>query len=486
MAYGLSDTGFTVKRLNDIITELKVNAESGFASLVEPGDIVNTSDTSVLGRFIKLIAAPLADLWEAGQDVYSAFDITQATGNSLENLTLLGGVPRKSATASTVNLVCYGDYGTVIPSDSNVRSSTTGKVFSTTTGITLDESLCVAIQIAPTAVANSTAYSFTYQISGINASPVTVSITSDGSATESEIINDIIALVNASHSTYITATLVDGEALIQEVNQGYTCTFDVNTDFTISKVKKGVDAECTENGPNAQVSDSIQSIQSPVIGWNTVTNPSAAVEGTNLETDTELRSRYYTAKFQDSVNTYEAIYAALVKLDGVEQVIIYENETDIALISPPVPAHSFYPIVLGGNTQEIAQAIWDNKPAGILSHGGVTEAVIDSMGVSHDISFDRPTDVDIYVAVSVSKDSNYPTNGDDQIKEALVAYLSGFNIGEDVLFSRLYTPINSVPGHYVTDLFIDITAVPVVSANITIDYFERAVIDIANISVTSV
>lgn len=485
MAYGLSDTGFTVKRLNDIITELKVNAESGFASLVEPGDIVNTSDTSVLGRFIKLIAAPLADLWEAGQDVYSAFDITQATGNSLENLTLLGGVPRKSATASTVNLVCYGDYGTVIPSDSNVRSSSTGKAFSTTAGITLDESLCVAIQIAPTSVANSTAYSFTYQISGINASPVTVSITSDSSATESEIVNAIIALVNASHSTYITATLVDGEALIQEVNQGYTCTFDVNTDFTISKVKKGVDAECTENGPIAQVADSIQSIQSPVIGWDTVTNPSAAVEGTNLETDTELRSRYYTAKFQDSVNTYEAIYAALVKLDGVEQVIIYENETDVALISPPVPAHSFYPIVLGGNTQEIAQAIWDNKPAGILSYGNITEAVVDSQGVSHDVSFSRPTDLPIYVEVTVVTDSSYPTNGDDQIKQAVVDYINGLNIGNDVIYSRLYTPINTVAGHYITLLKVDDIYPPVSSANVTVDYYKRATITLSDVVVNS-
>ena len=53
---GLSDTGFTVKRLNDIIAELKAKAESEFASLVEPGDIVNTSDTSVLGRFIVVLS----------------------------------------------------------------------------------------------------------------------------------------------------------------------------------------------------------------------------------------------------------------------------------------------------------------------------------------------------------------------------------------------------------------------------------------------
>ena len=45
---GLTDQGFSVKRLNDIIAELrKANAQTEFASLVQPGDIVNTSDTSV-------------------------------------------------------------------------------------------------------------------------------------------------------------------------------------------------------------------------------------------------------------------------------------------------------------------------------------------------------------------------------------------------------------------------------------------------------
>lgn len=483
---GLSDTGFSVKRLNDILASLKANAETELAAFVEPGDIVNTSDTSVIGRLNKIFAAPLADLWEAAQDVYTAFDVQQATGQSLENITVLGGVARKSATATTVQMVLYGDYGTVIPADSFIKSTTTGKVFATDSEVTLDESLCVAMRIAPAAVANSTAYSFTYQISGINNSPVTVTITSDGSATESEIVNAIITEVNTNHSAYLSAVLEDSEALITIYNQNYTCTFDVNTDWDISKTKKGVSSTCTETGPNSQIANTIQSIQSPVIGWDSATNPYAAVEGNNIETDGDLRNRYTLVKFQDSLNTYEAIYAAILKLDGVEQVIIYENETDIALINPPVPPHSFYPIVLGGNSRDIAQAIWDNKPAGILSYGGVTENVIDSQNVSHDISFDRPTDVDIYIEVEVTAQDGYPANGDEQIRQALVDYINTFGIGEDVIYSRLYTPINSVPGHYVNSLLVDVVDPPVGTSNVTIDYFERAVTSTVNIVVLSV
>ena len=482
---GLSETGFSVKRLEDVIAEMRASAESEFASLVEPGDIVNTSETSVLGRWIRLTSAPIADLWEQLQNVYTAFDFQQASEQALENITLLGGVARKSATASTANMVLYGDYGTTIPADSNIRSNTTGKVFATDSEVVLNETMCVAVQISPATVSNSTAYSFTYQISGINTSPVTVSITSDSSATESEIVNAIISEVNTNHSTDLIAYLVDSEALIQIQNQAYRCTFDVNTDWDISKAKKNVTATCSETGPNEQDPNTIESIQSPVLGWNTATNPSAAVAGTSIETDSELRSRYAAAKFQDSVNTYEAIYAAILKLDGVEQVVIYENETDTAFVSPPVPAHSFYTIVLGGNSNEIAQTIWDNKPAGIGT-AGTTYTVVDSMGVEHDIKFGRPTDVPIYIDVEVTAQSDYPSDGDDQIKNAIIAHIDALGIGEDVIYSRLYTPINSVAGHYVNTLTLDTAATPVATSNLTIDYFERATITAANINVVSV
>lgn len=482
---GLSDTGFSIKRLNDIIAEMKAKAETEFAVFLEPGDIVNTSDTSVLGRWIKITSAPIADLWEAAQAVYSSFDISQASDQALENLTLLGGVARQSATSSTATIVLGGDYGTTIVADSFIKSLTTGNVFATDSEVVLNESSCVAIQVSPSVVANSTAYSFTYQITGINSVPVTVSITSGGSATESEIINAIITEVNTNHSTYLAALLVDGEAEISIVNQNYQCTFDVNTDWDMSKVKKGVSATCTETGPKVQEPNTIQSIQSPVVGWLTATNPYAAVEGTDIETDADLRNRYTRAKFQDSMNTYESIYAAILKLDGVEQVIIYENETDVALVSPPIPAHSFYPIVLGGNTEEIGQAIWDNKPAGILSYGTVDVDVVDSQGVAHTVSFDRPTDVDIYIEVQVTALDDYPANGDQQIKDALVAHINSFGIGEDVIYSRLYTPINTVVGHYVDSLLVDVVDPPVGAVNVPIDYFERAVITAANITVVS-
>lgn len=483
---GLSTTGFSVKRLTDIISSLKASANTEFSGFLTSGDVLDTTDNSVLGRWIKIIAEPLAELWETSQQVYSSFDINQATGVSLEELCALGGVIRNTATASQALLVSYGTYGVTIPDGSYVRSANTNKVFEFQEAITLNETGATAIQITPTVVADSTAYSFTYKVLGSNLNPVTVTYTSGVSATTSSIVNGLMAVVNASHSTYIEATLVGADLLVQVTNQDYACDF-VATQFTINKAKKQTLATCTETGVNLQDVNTIETIQSPLVGWDTVTNPFAAIAGKVVETDAELRLRFLQAKFQDGSNTYEAIYASVLKLDGVKQVVIYENETDTAFVSPPVPAHSFYPIVLGGITTEIAQAIWDNKPAGILSYGTVTTGVADSQGILHDISFDRPTDLPIYISLTISVDSSFPTDGEDLIRTALVDYLSTLGIGEDVLYSRLYTPINSATGgFYVSGMTIGTSASPVGTSNISVDYNEIVNISASNILVSFV
>lgn len=479
---GLSSNGFSIYRLNDVIAKLKANAQTEFASLVAPGDIVNTSDSTVLGRLIKTIAPSIADLWEAGQDVYAAFDINQASDQALENLTMLGGIERSPAIASTVIMLLGGVYGTSIPADSFIKATSTGKVFATDDDVLLDENLCVSIEMYPTTVSNSTVYSFTYQIAGINASPVTVSITSDGSATKSEIVNALITEVNTNHSTDLFAVLNGENIVVSTVNLNVECTYNASA-FTIVKAAKAISATCTTTGVNVHIANSISSIQSPVVGWETATNPYEATSGTEIETDAELRTKYITAKFQDSLNTYEAIYSAVLKISGVTEIIIYENETDATLGSPPLPPHSFYVIVRGGNSIDIAQAIWDNKPAGIATYGSVVETVTDSQGVNHTIKFDRPVDVPIYIEVHLTKDSAYPVDGDAQIKTAIIEYISSLNIGDDVLYSRLYSPVNSVPGHYVTALYLDTTASPAATSNIPFDYYKRATITAANIDI---
>lgn len=483
---GLSSTGFSVKRLDEIIASLKASAVTKFSPSLGVGDVLDLTDNSVLGRWISIVAAPMSELWETAQATYSAFDINQATGVALEQLCALGGVVRNLATPSQARLVSRGNYGITIPVGSYVRSANTNKVFEFQENVVLNETACSAIQVIPTTVADSTTYSFTYQVLGVNNAPVSVAYTSGVSATQSSVINGLITTINTSHIGFITALLVDNQLQIQVTDLNFDCTFNASQ-FTILKAKKATNARCTETGVIQQDANTIQTIQSPLVGWDTVTNPFAAIVGTDIETDAALRLRYLKAKFRDGMNTYEAIYSAILSLDGVQQVVIYENETDTDFVSPPVPKKSFYPIILGGIDSEIAQAIWDNKPAGILSYGSTTVAVNDSQGLPHNISFDRPTALPIYISMTIVKDGTFPSDGVTLIEDALSTHISTLGIGEDVLYSRLYTPINGATGgFYVTSLTIGTSPTPSGTSNIVVPFNNIANLSRSNIVISFV
>ena len=131
MTYGVTTEGFILKRLQDILTDQRAKAVQLFQDLVEPGDVVDTSTDTLLGRLIALDSSGDADLWEAAQLVYSAFDPNSATGIALDNLVAIGGLERQGETFTTVSLLLSGDTNTTIPSGSEVSSSSTNNKFTT-------------------------------------------------------------------------------------------------------------------------------------------------------------------------------------------------------------------------------------------------------------------------------------------------------------------------------------------------------------------
>ena len=160
---GLTDSGLDIKRLVEVITDLRQEAVPIFQDLLEdPNDIVDTSEDSTIGRLIGLISPSLADLWEAVQEVYSAFDPNSATGIALDNLVALGGITRFSNTYTTAQALFTGNNGTLIPAGSVVSSGTTGQSFNVVASVALSPSLASGVVVAVTTVANNTLYTITY------------------------------------------------------------------------------------------------------------------------------------------------------------------------------------------------------------------------------------------------------------------------------------------------------------------------------------
>ena len=477
---GLTDSGFVIKRLAEILADDRALAIQLFQDLVSPGQNVDVSDSSALGRLISLAAPSEADLWEAAQEVYAAFDPNSATGIALDNLVAYAGLTRKEQTFTTASILVAGDTNTLIPVGQTVSSSFTGEQFTTVGAISLAASNASGITVSVVTLANSTAYTITYTNTTTSN---TITYTSDGSATVQEILDGLQLVIAGGHPS-LTATVV-GTTLVVDRNDIFqTVNFTTSANLGINKVRTVGEVVAINAGVIEQPANTIDTILTPLLGWDSVINPVAATPGEDRETDEQLRLRFRNAKFERATNTLDAIYSALINTDGVSEVTIYENDTSV-VDGNGVPAHSFLPIVVGGLSTDIANAIWDNKPIGILSYGNTTVSISDVQGFPHDISFSRPDPVVIYISMDITTDVNFPANGNDLIRSNLIDYFqTNFGTGDDVIYSRLYTPVNAVPGHQVNSLTVGTSPAPVGVTNVVIAFDEIASLSSMNIVIT--
>jgi len=221
----------------------------------------------------------------------------------------------------------------------------------------------------------------------------------------------------------------------------------------------------------------INAIYTPQLGWQSFSNTSAATQGNPVEADGQLRVRQSQSTALPAQSIKEAIYGALSNIPGVTRVTVYENDTD-ATDANGVSDHTFIPIVQGGDANAIANAIYILKPPGIKTGGTTTIVITDQLGLVTPINFDVLTLVPIYYAVTIKALAGYVSTTGDALIAALVAFTNALGIGDDVYQSQV-AAVASLGGalgatFYIVDFYLDITAVPVSTANIAIAYNAAA------------
>jgi uncharacterized phage protein gp47/JayE len=465
---GLTEQGYTIKRLQDIIDSYNQKAKELFQDLVPEGDEVDVTANSALGRIIGVATPAAVDLWEASQDVYSSFDPNSATGIALDNVCQYLRITRLPASASSVTIKCKADYNTTITSGSKVLGSS-GKTFTTPTILTMNGVDAFSMDFTINTVANSTDYTITVVNGTVSQ---TFTYASDPSATESEIVNGLKTVIDSQASSLFSTVISGGTLSVTSKVEFTTYTFTKSSNINFLKSTKYTTVICDEVGVIEQPANTITQISTPILGWDSVTNPLSAITGRNTETDDELRQRFVDAKYVVGTNTLDALYSDLISLQGVKIARVFENNTETT-DSMGIPEHAFMAIVDGGDTQEIFNTVWKNKPAGIGTHGNTTGSVLDVQNTNRTVKFERPAYTNVYITVDVTYSSadGWTSDSSLKIKEALVQYfLDNQGLDDDVRISRLYTPINSVQGHYVTSLKIGTSPSPTGVVDLTIAY----------------
>ena len=192
-------------------------------------------------------------------------------------------------------------------------------------------------------------------------------------------------------------------------------------------------------------------IETVVLGWTSATTLSDAEVGKEEETDPQLRARFFRSRAKPATNDALAIEAKIGDLPDVRQVICLENYTDV-MDADGVPPHSINVVVDGGDSAAIAGVIFDNKTLGTGMLGDTVVELPITKGRVKAIRFDRPAITSCAAQIIVRREANFLAIDIDAIKAAVAG--TSFLIGDDVLLTRLYTPINTVSGFWVSSLKI--------------------------------
>lgn len=480
---GLSAAGLEIKTIDDVLNDSRTRAADIFADLVPAGDIVDVSDNSALGRMIGVIAPSEASLWEALQQIYNSFNPNTAIGVSLDNIVALSGINRLVAMPTRVQVLLEGNTNTVISSPlGKAYSSTTQRVFSILNPVILNPQNASGVGIGVTNVQPSTDYTFRYSVDGVNF--IDATITTALSPTAETILGQLKTEIDSLFAGVFTTYYQDGRLFVSRTDPFQIASFEVSINLAIQKVIKLGVAEDDQVGPFEQPAMSVDTISVPIAGWDSISNPVAGTTGRLQETDPELRERFRNSKFVQSANIIEALIDALSNVEGVTDVQVYEND-QMTVSLEGVPPKSFMPIVLGGLPTDIGNAIWTNKPTGISSSGDTTVQIVDSLGFVHNVSYKRPEEVPIYVSIDISSVGDLAGDAPATIRQNVVNFGEDtYFIGDDVIYSRFYTPVNAVPGHMVNSLTIGTSPNPTGTSNIVIDFDQVATFSPANVIVT--
>ena len=298
-----------------------------------------------------------------------------------------------------------------------------------------------------------------------------------------------ITRLPATKST-VTVTITGTPTTV--VNTGFTASVDGNTDsrfVTLEDVIIGgggtIDVEMTaeETGPILANTGTLTVIETPIVGVDSITNAADAILGRYIETNSELKSRRLTLLQRSGTAASSGIRNALLLLDNVVQALVLDG----------VIEHQINIIVQGGDDNEIAETIFLSVGAGLVVglQGAEIIPITDSQGITRDIKFARPSLIDVYMIINITPNTNpaegelYPVDGDQQVKDAVLSFVVGWLIGQDVVVNQFYTPINTINGVIGIEIKVGTAPAPTLSNNIGIDFDELADFDSARITVNS-
>jgi uncharacterized phage protein gp47/JayE len=477
MEYGVTDKGFVIKPFEVILQEEQEEFRSAF------GNDIDLSDTSIEGVYVKNHALKLTQLWEQLGKLYAIGDIDDSFSVYLDRLVNFVNVQRLPAQPTQVYECLWAKEGTEIPVGHLLRLAS-GQTFKIVGTFTVSRFTLLGFLLSVKAVV----IGHPYQLQ-INATIITY--TAFEGDDKEHIQNGIaVALETAFPGIFDMQTSKDG--LLVHSKNGIEpfsmASSDVNLQFPLLGFYAVYTA--TKTGPIIVSIGALHEIVNRVNGLDSAVNYASGITGRSLESDTELRMSL-AARQKQTTASEMAIRNEILKVSGVEYAAVYSNRDSVEVDGRP--PKSYEAIVVGGDEQKIAEAIFEKGPAGIQAFGNMVKDVIDSEGFHWAIGFSRPVNKYIWVKIEYLRnlEEDLPLDVVSAIEDNIMSWGNKtINVGVDLIYQKMFRPVYDVQGISFASIKVAVTTDLIApsesnyrSENIEIKDTEIALLDKTRIDV---
>lgn len=431
----ITSNGFEAKRYQTIVNEINSDQKTNIASDVD------VTPESLLGTITAIFSAAISSQEELAQSVADSFNIDKAECKYLDDLVALVGLSRLSESPTVGRLVCTGADLTVVPINNQFSDGT--NQFQSTESLVLSENQCVGAVYTLSSVTSGNTYS-------IKINSTTYSYVALVSDAVDDVMSNLESQINSDiNNVFATATYnTDNNKLTVESSQLLVPMLLLSSnEFLVDSVSSVVQIENLVVGPVEVEANTVTTISDAVTGLVSVTNPLPLNTGRNDETDEELRFRHSQTVISTGTATVPSIKAALSQVEGVTAVDIVENTSTVP-DQEGRPGKSYECVVTGGSSVDIAQTIFDTKPAGVETYGSLFN-LVEFDGFKYSVYFSRPVPIYIWALIEydIYDEEVFPINGEDGIRDAFVSFGETLGNGVDVIPKRFYKNIyDSVSG----------------------------------------
>ncbi len=422
----LTNNGYTIKRLS----ELKKEYDRLLVNRFGP---INTQPDSVIGQLEGIWAEALANIYEQAQDTYHAMYPSSAEGVSLDGAVSYVGITRFAASATQVVAVVYGRESSLLKSGAQASDGNQRYQSLYDTVISRANAVDTLIEIE---AKDNAQYS-------LNISGTLFSYTTESGASVAQIIDGLGQQLNPEVLLY---EVQNGALRIYATDGATPFALSVGDKLKLTRIGSPCRFIAMDLGRHVLPMGALTDIVTPRSGWESVSNLGEGIVGRERESDDELRARFEQSRQVTGSATVKAIRARVrEEVIGVSEVYIFENRTN-KVTDDGIPPHAFEALVVGGDGQAVADALWKHKPAGIETYGTHSTMVKDENGDGQRIYFSRPAQRMAWIRVNVTglyDEEALPQGVINSIKKAVMSYGQTLNIGDDIILQRMLGPIYS-------------------------------------------